>query len=88
MSLSLCLTVTMSPSLRQVFIGDVFFLKCDDSSSASTVKWTFNNIELESRARTLKIAAAAPKDSGSYKCQISKETSNSFSLTVLGKCSA
>lgn len=88
MSLPLCLTVSMSPSMRQVFIGDMLFLTCADSSSASAVKWTLNNQELESRDRTLKIAAAAPKDSGSYKCQINKETSSSFSLTVLGKCSA
>ncbi|XP_037836562.1 uncharacterized protein LOC108237157 isoform X2 [Kryptolebias marmoratus] len=75
-------TVSMLPDLKQVFPGDLLFLTCSGSSTGE-VTWYLNDKVLKSKDKTLKIAAAEPKDSGSYSCEINGKRSANLSLTVL-----
>ncbi|XP_032358466.1 uncharacterized protein LOC116671356 isoform X1 [Etheostoma spectabile] len=77
--------VSMSPILKQIFSGDLFFLKCDSSTSGSNVTWYINNTIQTMTNDTWKIRVATPKNSGSYQCKSGSnmQMSDAFSLKVL-----
>ncbi|XP_078135675.1 uncharacterized protein LOC144536415 isoform X2 [Sander vitreus] len=74
--------VYMSPILKQIFSGDLFFLRCNSSTSGNGVTWYFNNIKTI-RSEIWKIGPASPEHSGAYQCE-SGQRSDSFSIKVLG----
>ncbi|KAF1374034.1 hypothetical protein PFLUV_G00245080 [Perca fluviatilis] len=74
--------VSMSPTLKPIFSGDLFFLRCN--SGGSSVTWYIDNDQQTITNDTWKIGAASPKHSGSYQCESeSGQTSDSFSISVL-----
>ncbi|XP_042364387.1 uncharacterized protein LOC121959229 [Plectropomus leopardus] len=75
--------VHISPKLTHIFSGDLFFLRCDDSTSGSTVKWYVNDTEQTLTDKIWKIGVAAPKHSGSYQCQSNGLKSDSLPISVL-----
>ncbi|XP_074475315.1 uncharacterized protein LOC141758108 isoform X2 [Sebastes fasciatus] len=74
--------VSMSPKLEEIYSGDLFFLRCDNSASGSTVKWYFNDMEQTLTTETWKIGVAAPKHSGSYQCESNGQKSDAFPIVV------
>lgn len=78
--------VSMSPRLLQIFTGDIFYLNCDNNTGGSRVKWYIDDNEQTQTNKTWKIAVAAPKHSGSYKCESNGLKSDAFPIVVLGKC--
>ncbi|XP_076615406.1 sialoadhesin [Chaetodon auriga] len=74
--------VFMSPNLKQIFSGDLFYLSCDTGTGANTVTWYLNNDPKPLKDKTWKIAVAAAKDSGSYKCESNGLESDSFPIDV------
>ncbi|KAK5601214.1 hypothetical protein CRENBAI_002771 [Crenichthys baileyi] len=80
----LLLAVSMPPHLKSIFTGDLFYLYCKDGSSGGTATWYFNNTALQKEQnRTMKIAPAGSKNSGSYKCEINGHKSDEFLVHVL-----
>ncbi|XP_069547554.1 uncharacterized protein [Brachyistius frenatus] len=75
--------VSVSPTLKQIFIGDSFYLCCNNGVSGSTVKWYVNNTPQTGTNTSLKIAVAGRKDSGSYQCEINSQKSESLTIDVL-----
>ncbi|XP_041830905.1 uncharacterized protein LOC121633091 isoform X2 [Melanotaenia boesemani] len=75
--------VSMLPSLKDIFVGDRFYLHCDSSSSGDTVEWYLNEKSLSQTNKTLRIAAAGPDDSGSYKCESNGKKSSNLDIIVL-----
>ncbi|KAJ7985038.1 hypothetical protein DPEC_G00360980 [Dallia pectoralis] len=80
--------VSMHPSFNLVYSGDTLELRCDNRGN--TVKWFFNNANVTEQDKTitvpnktLSIAAASMKDSGSYKCESNGKTSESINISVL-----
>lgn len=83
--LSLSLLVYTTSQFKQFFVGDLLYLRCNISSDTA-VKWYRNNTELQQKTnKTLKIAVATPKDSGSYQCESNGEKSDDFKINVLSK---
>lgn len=77
----------MSPKLKEIFSGDLFYLKCENNTSGSKVTWYFNNeVDSSSSTESYKIAVAYPAHSGQYQCEIDGTKSGTFTITVLGKC--
>ncbi|XP_010777656.1 uncharacterized protein [Notothenia coriiceps] len=72
--------VTMSPELKEIFQGDLFYLKC---SGKSNVIWYFNEEQLPPTSDTWKIGVAAPKHSGNYQCESNQQKSENFNIKVL-----
>ncbi|KAK9530570.1 hypothetical protein VZT92_012062 [Zoarces viviparus] len=75
--------VSILPELKQIFSGDLLFLRCGSSSSGKSVKWYFNDMEQPLTDETWKIEVATPKHSGSYQCERNGEKSAGFSIDVL-----
>ena len=75
----------MSPALKEIFSGDLFYLSCDNSTSGSTVKWFFNGNEQAVKTKTWRVASATPDRSGSYQCEINGQRSERLSIHVHGK---
>ncbi|XP_037610863.1 uncharacterized protein LOC119479395 isoform X2 [Sebastes umbrosus] len=75
--------VSMSPTLKEIYSGDLFFLRCNNSASGSTVKWYFNDMEQTLTTETWKIGVATPKHSGSYQCESNGQKSDAFPIDVL-----
>ncbi|XP_041818688.1 uncharacterized protein LOC121624831 [Chelmon rostratus] len=75
--------VSMSPRLLQIFTGDIFYLNCDNNTGGSRVKWYIDDNEQTQTNKTWKIAVAAPKHSGSYKCESNGLKSDAFPIVVL-----
>ncbi|KAK1881127.1 Fc receptor-like protein 6 [Dissostichus eleginoides] len=73
--------VIMSPPLKEIFSGDLFYLKC---SGKSKVTWYFDN-ETQSlpTSDTWKIGVAAPKHSGAYQCESDGQKSDAFHIKVM-----
>ncbi|XP_029383762.1 uncharacterized protein LOC115060076 [Echeneis naucrates] len=76
--------VEMLPRLKNVFIGDTFYLKCDRSASGSEVKWYFKNAELNVTNEVWKITVASSQHSGAYQCESNTQKSKSFNINVIG----
>uniref|UniRef100_A0A672H8C5 Ig-like domain-containing protein n=1 Tax=Salarias fasciatus TaxID=181472 RepID=A0A672H8C5_SALFA len=68
--------MSMSPPLKQVFTGDLFYLQCDGSSSHNSVKWYMNDEEQTWTKKFWKIPAAKPQNSGSYRCEVNGTLKN------------
>ncbi|XP_031699645.1 uncharacterized protein LOC116381541 [Anarrhichthys ocellatus] len=75
--------VSILPKLKQIFSGDLLFLRCDNSLSGSTVRWYFNDMEQPLTNETWKIGVATPKHSGSYQCKRNGAKSAGFPIDVL-----
>nr|XP_043869628.1 uncharacterized protein LOC122759122 [Solea senegalensis] len=74
-------TVSMLPTLKEIFIGDLFYLRCD---TTSPVKWYFNDEEqLQQTGNTWKFTVASPKHSGSYQCEHNGRKSDTFPIDVV-----
>ncbi|XP_058476328.1 uncharacterized protein LOC131448178 [Solea solea] len=74
-------TVSMLPKLKEIFIGDLFYLHCD---TPSPVKWYFNDEEqLQQTGNAWKFAVAWPKHSGSYQCEHNGQKSDKFPIDVV-----
>ncbi|XP_029954188.1 uncharacterized protein LOC115393352 [Salarias fasciatus] len=74
--------VSMSPPLKQVFTGDLFYLQCDGSSSHNSVKWYMNDEEQTWTKKFWKIPAAKPQNSGSYRCEVNGQRSDGLQVHV------
>uniref|UniRef100_A0A3Q1GNV9 Uncharacterized LOC110949059 n=1 Tax=Acanthochromis polyacanthus TaxID=80966 RepID=A0A3Q1GNV9_9TELE len=73
--------VSMSPYLKQIFTGDLFYLTCN--ASGNTVKWYKDGVEQQMWADgTVRIAVTSPKDSGIYQCQINGPKSDPVHIKV------
>ncbi|XP_054454955.1 uncharacterized protein LOC129091383 isoform X2 [Anoplopoma fimbria] len=72
--------VSISPTLKQIFSGDLFILRCN---SGSGVKWYFNGTEQVLTGGTWKIEFASPMHSGFYQCESNGVKSDSFYIEVL-----
>ncbi|XP_068438597.1 uncharacterized protein [Clinocottus analis] len=75
--------IHISPTLKQIFSGDLITLSCRNSTSGSRVKWYFDGAEQTLTDTIWRIAVAAPKHSGSYQCESNGEKSDVFSIDVL-----
>ncbi|KAM6898940.1 uncharacterized protein PEZ65_020860 [Lycodopsis pacificus] len=75
--------VSILPELKQIFSGDLLFLRCNSSSSGNRVRWYFNDMEQPLTDETWKIGVATPKHSGSYQCERNGKKSAGFSIDVL-----
>ncbi|XP_018520078.1 uncharacterized protein LOC108875553 [Lates calcarifer] len=76
-------TVTMTPELKTIFSGDLFYLGCNSKTSGSSVKWYFNDSEQHQTKEIFEIAVASPKHSGSYQCETNGQKSDTFSISVI-----
>ncbi|KAM8729494.1 uncharacterized protein AB9X84_026725 [Acanthopagrus schlegelii] len=74
--------VSVSPTLNEIFSGDLFYLSCDNSLSGSTVKWYFNGTEQAVETKTWRVASATPDQSGSYQCEISGQKSDMKDIII------
>ncbi|XP_033975396.1 uncharacterized protein LOC117473731 [Trematomus bernacchii] len=73
--------VTMSPKLKEIFSGDLFYLKC---SGKSKVIWYFNDKKQPPlTSDTWKIGVAVPKHSGSYHCESDGQKSDALHIKVM-----
>lgn len=77
----------MVPELKQVHIGDLFYLTCNHYGEAvGLVTWFHNGKALQTSDDKIKIQFAAPKDSGTYHCENNgRSSSNNLSISVLSK---
>ncbi|KAI3365632.1 hypothetical protein L3Q82_010704 [Scortum barcoo] len=73
--------VSISPSLKQYFTGDVFSLTCNSSSSGSVI-WYYNNEKQDLQDNIWKVAATSPHHSGSYECEINGQKSDNVTINV------
>ncbi|XP_049420328.1 uncharacterized protein LOC125881284 [Epinephelus fuscoguttatus] len=73
--------VTVSPTLKQIFSGDLIFLSCDNSGSS--VKWYVDSQEQQQTNKIWKIGVASPRHSGSYQCESNGQKSDKVSINVL-----
>uniref|UniRef100_UPI0037E710D7 uncharacterized protein n=1 Tax=Semicossyphus pulcher TaxID=241346 RepID=UPI0037E710D7 len=76
--------VTISPTLGEIYSGDLLYLSCDGSTSGSGVKWYINNEQITQTNKTWRIAVASATDSGSYQCESNGQKSEKVSISVLG----
>uniref|UniRef100_A0A674MYF0 Uncharacterized LOC105419384 n=1 Tax=Takifugu rubripes TaxID=31033 RepID=A0A674MYF0_TAKRU len=78
-------TVVMFPQLEQVHIGDLFYLRCNDSRNGmSQMRWFHNDKALQMSNYEIKIQFAASKHSGTYRCEIDGRSSrNNLPISVL-----
>ncbi|XP_055360573.1 uncharacterized protein LOC114846266 [Betta splendens] len=74
--------VMMSPNVEQVFSGDLFYLKCNDSKSVTPATWYQNDARILMTTH-YKIAVAQQSHSGQYECEINGEKSDKYQVTVL-----
>ncbi|XP_073346287.1 uncharacterized protein [Pagrus major] len=74
--------VSMSPELKEIFSGDLFYLSCDNSASGSTVKWYFNGNEQTVTKKTWRVACATPNHAGFYECESNGERSEKRQIDV------
>ncbi|XP_070708373.1 uncharacterized protein [Pempheris klunzingeri] len=75
--------VFLSPALKNIFSGDLFYLICNNSASGSGVKWYYEDAEKNLTSKTWKISVATSKDSGSYQCESNGQKSDRFTITIL-----
>ncbi|XP_049916770.1 uncharacterized protein LOC126400252 [Epinephelus moara] len=73
--------VTVLPTLKKIFSGDLIFLSCDNGGSS--VKWYFKGQEQQQTNKNWKIGVASPKHSGSYQCESNGQKSDIFPIDVL-----
>uniref|UniRef100_A0A8C2X7P1 Ig-like domain-containing protein n=1 Tax=Cyclopterus lumpus TaxID=8103 RepID=A0A8C2X7P1_CYCLU len=73
----------ISPTLKQIFSGDLIFLSCDNSTRGSGVKWYFDGMKQTQTSENVKIRVAAPEHSGSCQCERNEEKSDGSSFNVL-----
>ncbi|GAA6227940.1 uncharacterized protein LOC108875553 isoform X1 [Lates japonicus] len=76
-------TVTMTPELKMIYSGDLFYLSCNSSTSGSSVKWYLNNSQQQQTNEIFQIAVASPKHSGSYQCETNGQMSETFPISVM-----
>uniref|UniRef100_A0A672H8G2 Ig-like domain-containing protein n=1 Tax=Salarias fasciatus TaxID=181472 RepID=A0A672H8G2_SALFA len=74
--------MSMSPPLKQVFTGDLFYLQCHASGSHNSVKWYMNDEEQAWTKKSWKIPAAKPQNSGSYRCEVNGQRSDGLQVHV------
>ncbi|XP_034070171.1 uncharacterized protein LOC117544823 [Gymnodraco acuticeps] len=73
--------VIISPKLKEIFPGDLFYLKC---SGKSKVSWYFDGKDQPLlTSDTWKIGVAAPKHSGSYQCESNGQKSDALPIKVM-----
>lgn len=77
----------MFPELKQVHIGDLFYLRCNArGDDVSKPRWFHNNEALQMSNDEIKIQFAASKHSGTYYCEMKRRgRSDDFSISVLSK---
>ncbi|KAM9837694.1 uncharacterized protein ACBR49_018336 [Aulostomus maculatus] len=75
--------VIMSPPLKQIFSGDLFYLKCDNIPSGASVRWYLDNLEQMKTTNPLKFSAADPACTGSYQCDSNGQRSDRFNVSIL-----
>lgn len=77
----------MFPELKQVHIGDLFYLRCNAHGEAKgQVSWFHNDNALQTSNDDIKIQFAATKHSGTYHCVIfGGARSNNLFISVLSK---
>ncbi|XP_026206872.1 uncharacterized protein LOC113156145 isoform X2 [Anabas testudineus] len=75
--------VSVSPNPKEIFCGDLVYLRCENTPSGSTVKWYFNGKLNTTISEPFKIAVAHPEHTGDYECEVNQEKSDPFTITVL-----
>uniref|UniRef100_A0A3Q1JZC7 Ig-like domain-containing protein n=1 Tax=Anabas testudineus TaxID=64144 RepID=A0A3Q1JZC7_ANATE len=86
--LTVCIQVfdpsfSVSPNPKEIFCGDLVYLRCENTPSGSTVKWYFNGKLNTTISEPFKIAVAHPEHTGDYECEVNQEKSDPFTITVL-----
>lgn len=80
----LLFSVTLSPNLKDFYVGDLFYLICE-TNGVGEVKFFHNDISQKADGSKLTVPVATSRDSGTYYCKTDTLRSSSITITVMGK---